>query len=97
MTANTEARLHAVVEGRVQGVGYRYFVEDEAMSLDLKGWVRNLWDGRVEVVAEGQRQALEKLLVALRRGPRASSVTDIQVEWSPSTGGFTHFTIRMTG
>ncbi len=97
MSINTEARLHAVVEGRVQGVGYRYFVEDEAMSLDLKGWVRNLWDGRVEVVAEGQRQALEKLLVALWRGPRASSVTDIQVEWSPSTGEFTHFTIRMTG
>ena len=91
------ARLQAVVEGRVQGVGFRYFVEEEAIMLDLKGWVRNRWDGTVEVVAEGERQALEKFLAALRRGPRASSVSDVQVVWLPATGEFHSFTVRMTG
>jgi acylphosphatase len=91
------ARLQAVVEGRVQGVGFRYFVEEEAMVFDLKGWVRNRWDGNVEVIAEGERQVLEKFLAALRRGPRASEVTEVQVVWLPATGEFDRFYIRMTG
>ena len=97
MNKKDATRLQVVVEGRVQGVGFRYFVEDVAMSLDLKGWVRNRWDGNVEVVAEGERQVLEKFLAALRRGPRASDVTEVQVMWLPATGEFTHFYIRMTG
>jgi acylphosphatase len=90
-------RLQAVVEGRVQGVGFRYFVEEEAVLLDLKGWVRNRWDGTVEVVAEGERQILEKFLAILRRGPRPALVTDVQVIWLPATGEFNRFQIRMTG
>jgi acylphosphatase len=90
-------RLQAIVEGRVQGVGFRYFVEEQAMVLNLKGWVRNRWDGSVEVVVEGERQILERLLVTLRRGPRASVVSDVQEMWLPATGEFTHFYIRMTG
>ena len=66
-------RLHAVVEGTVQGVGFRNFVQENAYRLNLTGWVRNRWDGTVEVTAEGDRQDLEKLLQALRRGPRAST------------------------
>jgi acylphosphatase len=91
------ARLHATVVGRVQGVGFRAFVEQSAEVLDLKGWVRNRWDGSVEVVAEGKRQDLEKLLAALRRGPRASGVSDVHFEWQAARGEFTHFSVRMTG
>jgi acylphosphatase len=97
MNTEDSVRLQAVVEGRVQGVGFRYFVEEQAMMLELKGWVRNRWDGSVEVVAEGERQTLEKLLAALRRGPRASAVTEVQVMWLPATGEFTQFYVRMTG
>jgi acylphosphatase len=91
------ARLHATVEGRVQGVGFRAFVEQSAEMLHLRGWVRNRWDGSVEVTAEGERQDLEKLLAALWRGPRASGVGDVHSEWLPATGEFTHFSVRMTG
>ncbi|MBN1146953.1 MAG: acylphosphatase [Anaerolineales bacterium] len=91
-----QARLHAIVEGRVQGVGFRYFVEESAMALGLTGWVRNRWDGTVELVAEGERQSLEKLLAVVRRGPRASYVSDVRFEWSPASGEFKSFYVRIT-
>lgn len=90
-------RLHASVYGRVQGVGFRYFVVESANRLDIKGWARNRFDGSVEVVAEGLRQALENLLEDLRRGPRASSVTEVEVAWEPASGEFTAFNVRRTG
>jgi len=62
-------RLHATVSGRVQGVGFRNFVQEEALKLDLTGWVRNTREGDVEVVVEGPEPALSRLMVALRRGP----------------------------
>jgi acylphosphatase len=92
-----QVRLHALVEGRVQGVGFRYFVEEKALGFGLTGWVRNRWDGSVEVVAEGERQTLEGLLSALRRGPRAAFVSTINHKWLPATAEFTRFSIRMTG
>ena len=67
-------RLHAFVEGDVQGVGYRYFVIDNARSLGLTGWVRNRFDGSVEVLAEGPRAYLEILIDALQQGPRSARV-----------------------
>jgi acylphosphatase len=91
------ASLHATIEGRVQGVGYRAFVEQTAYSLRLSGWVRNRWDGSVEVLAEGERQDLEQLLAALYRGPRAANVTNIQLEWQNATGEFSRFYVRQTG
>lgn len=98
MSENTNplSRLHATVEGRVQGVGYRAFVEQNAYALRLKGWVRNRWDGSVEVIAEGERLELEKLLAALYRGPRAANVANVQIEWLPATGEFSQFSVRMT-
>jgi len=98
MSENTNVlfRLHATVEGRVQGVGYRAFVEQNAYALRLRGWVRNRWNGSVEVMAEGERQELENLLTALYRGPRAANVTNIQTEWLPATQEFSHFSVRMT-
>jgi acylphosphatase len=89
-------RLHAVVEGMVQGVGFRNFVQENAYRLNLTGWVRNRWDGTVEVTAEGDRQDLEKLLQALRRGPRASTVSGVRPEWQDATGEFEYFKVKMS-
>lgn len=89
----TESRLHITAEGRVQGVGFRYFVVEKAIPLELKGWVRNTSQGAVEVVAEGKRAALEALLEAVRSGPRGAYVTHIQQEWLKSTGEFSRFFI----
>lgn len=95
-TTDMPFRLHATIDGRVQGVGYRAFVEQNAYALGLKGWVRNRWNGSVEVLAEGERPALEKLLAALQRGPRSADVTHVQMEWLPASGEFSRFLVRMT-
>ena len=87
-------RLSVVVEGRVQGVGFRYFVMEQAVALNLTGWVRNKWDGAVEVTAEGNRDALENLLAKLRRGPRSAFVSRIVEDWQPATGEFSDFQMR---
>jgi acylphosphatase len=90
------SRLHATVEGRVQGVGFRYYVQERAEVLELTGWVRNCWDGSVEVLAEGDREKLEKLLTALHRGPASAYVTEVKVNWQAATGEFPRFSVRMT-
>lgn len=87
-------RLHAYVEGRVQGVGFRAFVVDQAIALRLTGWVRNRWDGMVEVCVEGQRDTLERLLTSLHRGPTAAWVREVTSEWSAATGEFQGFRMR---
>jgi acylphosphatase len=66
--------LHFLIQGRVQGVGFRWFVQREASELDLRGWVRNTEEGEVEVVASGTAEDLAKLRASLRRGPRGSRV-----------------------
>lgn len=90
-------RLHARVEGRVQGVGFRYFVLETTHALGVTGWVRNRWDESVEVMAEGERDVLERLLGALRRGPRMSFVSNVQVEWGEGTGEWRDFSVRAKG
>ena len=79
-------RLHAVVRGDVQGVGFRYFVQRRAHQFGLSGWVRNNDDGTVELVAEGSRDALEKLKQAVEDGPRAARVDRVDADWSGATG-----------
>ena len=82
----------AVVSGRVQGVGYRFFAERAAKKAGVLGWVRNLPDGRVETVVEGSDDAIERYLEELRRGPHGSRVTDLAIEDQPS-GNFDSFEI----
>jgi len=89
-------RLHAILQGRVQGVGFRYFVLEQAKALNLTGWVRNRWDGTVEVLAEGEKPKLEKLLTLLNRGPRSANVYNINSSWEEATGEFSDFIVRMT-
>jgi acylphosphatase len=84
-------RLHAVVRGDVQGVGFRYFVQRRADELGLRGWVRNNDDGTVEVVAEGEKPRLEQLEQALEQGPRMARVDRVDVQWSSGTGGLDRF------
>jgi acylphosphatase len=79
-------RLTALVSGHVQGVGYRRFVQRRATDLGLVGFVENLTDGKVEVVAEGYREELEHLLHFLRRGPIHSQVEAVDAQWSEETG-----------
>ncbi|MCE5313601.1 MAG: acylphosphatase [Armatimonadota bacterium] len=89
-------RLHAVVQGRVQGVGFRYFVLERAGELQLVGVVRNLRNGDVEVIAEGEEGPLEALLVALHNGPRMSHVENVHVAWTTPTGEFVRFSSGAT-
>lgn len=86
------AALHAVVRGRVQGVGFRDYVYTRARFLGLTGYVGNLPDGRsVEVVAEGSRADLEQLVEYLRDGPRFSRVDAVDAEWREPTGTYEDF------
>lgn len=84
-------RLHAVVRGDVQGVGFRYFVQRRAQQLGLVGWVRNNDDGSVELVAEGERDQLEQLKRALQEGPRMARVDRVDTQWSSGTGNLRGF------
>jgi acylphosphatase len=81
------ARLHAVVRGRVQGVGFRATTQHEAHKRGLAGWVRNLADGNVEVDAEGDRTHLESFLAFLHRGPWGAHVDGVDAHWSAAAGG----------
>lgn len=94
MSNEEQTRLHAIIHGRVQGVGFRAFVVENGLALGAKGWAGNKWDGTVEVVAEGDRQLLERLLTALRRGPRMASVTQVDLDWQSPTGEFKSFSVR---
>jgi acylphosphatase len=87
-------RLDATVIGRVQGVGFRWFVLREAMALHLDGWVANTSDGSVQCVAEGLRADLELLLERLREGPPAAIVERVSDAWMPATGTLGPFELR---
>ena len=96
MPDESMTRLHAIVEGTVQGVGFRMFVVDIASRLGLTGWVRNRWDDTVEVIAEGESTALDTLVKALNRGPHMAGVSKVTTEWGSATGEFRQFWIRQT-
>jgi acylphosphatase len=86
-TENTIQARRFVVRGRVQGVGFRWFVEREARLLGIAGWVRNNHDGSVEVLAQGTREQLGGLLARLRQGPPAARVDDVaEFEAQPKDG-----------
>ena len=83
--------VRATVYGRVQGVFFRAFVEEQAQQLGLKGYVHNLPSGDVEVVAEGERERVEKLVGYLKMGPPAAIVDRVAVSWSEYTGNYSNF------
>lgn len=96
--ADTEQyRMHAFISGQVQGVGFRFFTMQAAQDHNLTGWVRNRWDGRVEVMAEGTHENLNRLLIALRRGPISADVEKVDYEFKDAQGGFQGFRLLSTG
>ena len=81
------------IEGKVQGVGYRYFVRARALELDLSGYARNLPDGKVAVVAEGDKKDLDTLVDYLKTGPPRARVKEVTISISPFTGNYKGFFI----
>lgn len=91
-----ESQVHILVNGRVQGVSFRYYTQRWAVSLGVKGWVRNLADGRVETLAEGDKRNLERLVEKIKVGPPSAYVENAEVDWRPYSGEFSDFRIRST-
>ena len=88
-----EARAHILISGRVQGVLFRKELTDRARQLGVAGWVRNLRDGRVEAIAEGERDRVEELLRFCRVGPSGAKVVNVDVTWLEAAGDFRGFRI----
>ncbi|HII17653.1 TPA: acylphosphatase [Candidatus Woesearchaeota archaeon] len=87
-------RLHLIISGTVQGVFFRSFTQKTAQRLGLTGYARNLPDGTVEVVAEGEKEQLEKLIAFCRKGPDRAYVEEARVAWQKSSKEFTAFSVR---
>ncbi|MCW4014162.1 MAG: acylphosphatase [Candidatus Bathyarchaeota archaeon] len=89
-------RAHIIVEGRVQGVGYRANTRRMANQLKLKGWVRNLRDGRVEIIVEGEEEMVERLIQWCHRGPTSAYVSKVSSETSEAQRDFDRFSVKST-
>lgn len=87
-------RVHVLIRGDIQGVGFRHHTAKKARELGLSGFVRNLPHGSVEIVAEGETAKVEELLVFCRRGPPMATVTEVVVEEEKVTGEFEGFAIQ---
>jgi len=96
MKNSDQKRLHARVYGRVQGVGFRYFVLNTAAELGLVGWTRNRRDDSVEVIAEGEIEILKALVRSLQRGSKSSAVREVKTDLQEASGEFGSFYIRPT-
>ena len=89
-----ESGAHIVVKGMVQGVGFRFFAYHHATKLGLRGFVRNLYDGDVELEVVGERSLLEEFIKQVKVGPRASRITDLKVEWKEPPRQYDDFEIH---
>lgn len=87
-------RVHVWVKGRVQAVGFRAFVQQNAIRIGLTGWVRNVGYDTVEAVAEGTGEQIEEFLTAVKRGPLGSRVDESREEWEQVTGEFEAFRVK---
>jgi acylphosphatase len=87
------ARARIIVKGRVQGVSYRAYTVETAAGLGLKGWVRNTRDGDVEILAEGKKGGIERLIKWCENGPSLASVRSVHTEWESFVGEFSDFDI----
>jgi acylphosphatase len=95
MEAKTvKARAHVFVNGRVQGVFFRSQTKHNADRHDVKGWVRNLPDGRLEAVFEGEKEAVQTLIEFCKHGPSGSRVTNVELTWETYTGEFDRFKMK---
>jgi len=90
----TMVRARVSIRGRVQGVYFRISTREEALARGVSGWVRNLTDGSVEMVAQGERPAVESLLAWCRQGPPRARVDEVLVQWEEAGGGLAGFEVR---
>ena len=86
-------RAHLVIQGRVQGVFFRATTQDEAVRLGLTGWVRNLWNGDVEALFEGEEEKVKEMVAWCHQGPSYARVNNVEVKWEEATGEFRSFQI----
>jgi len=86
--------VHMIASGRVQGVGFRFFVREHAAALGLVGWVKNLADGSVEIHAEGDEALLDDLVARVERGPTFGRVDDLTVDWVEPERSYSYFSIE---
>jgi acylphosphatase len=93
-TNKDHLRAHVVVQGLVQGVWFRASTKDEADRVGVTGWVRNLQDGSVEAVFEGETKKIEEIVGWCHRGPSGARVTNVDIVWEPFKKEFDHFDIR---
>jgi acylphosphatase len=93
-TVMEKVRARAIIEGRVQGVFFRYHTQEMALKLDLKGWVKNRRDGRVEAVFEGDKNKVDQIIQWCRQGPSEARVTKVHLNWEDYTGEFEDFAIN---
>ena len=89
-----KTRCHVFVSGRVQGVFFRYYTQERAKSLGLTGWVRNLPDGKVEAVFEGEKEKIEKMIEWMRKGPPLAKVEKVDIIWEDFKDEFEDFEIK---
>lgn len=89
----TEKACQIRVEGVVQGVGYRFFTKDKAEEYELTGYVKNVYDGSVEVYAEGEAETLSKFIQDLKQGPHMARVERVDVQWRDAEMKYESFTI----
>ena len=86
--------VHMIAHGRVQGVGFRFYVRERAVPFGIKGWVRNLPDGSVEIHAEGKKDMLDLFIAEIRKGPTFGNVSHLDEEWADPTNRYTGFSIE---
>jgi acylphosphatase len=87
-------RANIIVQGLVQGVGYRFFAVEQAKNFNVQGYAKNLPNGNVEIIAEGGEGAIKGFIEQLRIGPPSAQISAVDVEWTDSEFGFTEFDIR---
>jgi acylphosphatase len=93
MTDKTTTRAHVFVTGRVQGVNFRWYTQQQARELGLTGWVRNLWDGRVEAIFEGDEKAVQAAVNWCYQGQPPAQVDEVEVTYAPASDEFSGFQI----
>ncbi|MHA1379105.1 MAG: acylphosphatase [Candidatus Helarchaeota archaeon] len=87
-------RIHAWISGRVQGVFFRWETRELAIKLNIKGWAKNLKDGKVEIIAEGEEEKLRELIKFLHKGPTYARVSNVELKWEEFRNEFEQFLIR---
>ena len=96
MTEKQLKRAHLFISGRVQGVNFRYYTRQQAQSLGVTGWVRNLLDRRVEAICEGDEISVQQMIEWCYQGPSAARVDHVETHWEEPTGQFSSFEIKRT-